>query len=237
MSASLSRTAMLVAACAALCAADVAASAETMGAHADFAADEALFAANFAGAPHTAASETLVFRLLAKEAATVASGVPLDERETEYFASLVGYVSTSEFNDPVEVLLLPSVLASGGMATSALAKWGERSLPRIFAALETYKSDETYRFGITRLIEAMLLEDKGVDPAARGQLAAYLSQALGDADPYIRMSAIHGLQKSLNTELARTIDAMAENDPFYVVDGPTVAYPVRDEARRVLRSY
>ncbi len=178
--------------------------------------------------------EQMAMDLLRLEADAVARGTRLNDSRSEYYAELIRYVASSEFADRTEVLLLPSVLVSGGMATRGLARRGDAALPPLQAAARMHMADAAYRLGATLTLKTMLQERTLRDAASQAAAAEWLGHALSDSDPHVRMGAVDALAGSRDSAVRQRLAELARADRYAVKDGAATRYPVRNRALAAL---
>ncbi|MFZ2988113.1 hypothetical protein, partial [Ideonella sp.] len=195
-------------------AADVkaAASAETLSAR--WAERETHFRQLIAPLSRDLSHEQMAMDLLRLEADAVARGTRLNDSRSEYYAELIRYVAASEFADPTEVLLLPSVLVSGGMATRGLARRGDAALAPLQAAAQLQAANAAYRLGATLTLKTMLQERTLRDAASQALAQSWLAAALNDSDPHVRMGAVDALAGSRDGAVRQRLADLARADGY-----------------------
>lgn len=112
------------------------------------------------------------------------------ENYEDYYADLIAAVSLLKDSDIMNALLLDEVLNSGSMATTGLARLGDRAFPRIAEKIKKTSSAET-RLSLVMVLEDMLKHNA----LKRNRVAAQriLVRLTGDTDMFVSAAATRAL--------------------------------------------
>ena len=187
--------------------------------------------------PNSASDKAAVaglISLLNIEADYVASGTPLDENYSEYFANLIQVVASLKSSNAITALLKPSVIVTGDMAIVAVARFGDAALAQVIQRDGVVTSD-VEKSAITSVMSTMLIEKTLSTAENRAKVERSLLRAAADPDPYVRIAAIRGLSSSGDSAAMQVLKKLKDSDPFFVSNQQGKSYIVRNEAARLIR--
>jgi hypothetical protein len=161
------------------------------------------------------------------------------EDKSEYYAGLIAFVAG--LNDERAIPALLGAAGTGGMATRAVAGFGNKALDPTLAQVKSQDSD--LASGALFVIRQMLKMRTISDPDSHLRIKNVLRSALASPEYRVRenaMSAIEYLDD--REEFVPTLQGMAERDPYkspYGLDsgrnGEDTQYVVRRRAQLLLR--
>lgn len=156
------------------------------------------------------------------------------EEYFNYYGDVIGVVSY--LRDAEAIPALAGTIGTGNMATNALARYGELSLPAVISKLRS--PDAIVRgaalFTLQKMLELKTL--KGAHQKSR--LKSIFLNALEDSAPFVRSSAIYALGALDDPSILPVIAKVAQSDPFVLKgegEGGKDLFPVRYAATRVLQ--
>jgi HEAT repeat protein len=179
-----------------------------------------------------------LINLLVVENKHVKKTEELSEEYTDYYGDLVGRVS--DLNDERAIPALIGAITTGGMATRALARFGDKALDQVLGQLNS--SDRFVRSSALDTISDLLERHIAVSPTSQSRISDALRSSLNDPQFIVRRSAI-GAIEYLDTreEFVPALVKLAQSDPIKFPGKPNDGgdggqfYPVRQDARRLLR--
>jgi len=182
------------------------------------------------GSPNTASTES---------SANENYGEGYGEDKSEYYASLIGFVAG--LNDERAIPALLGAAGTGGMATRAVARFGERALDPTLAQVKN--PDPDLAEGALWVIREMLKMRTVSDPDSHLRIKNTLKSALGSPDHDVRETAIFAIEYlDDREEFVPMLQDIAEHDPYkspYNLgsrgNGEDGQYVVRRGARLLLR--
>jgi hypothetical protein len=161
------------------------------------------------------------------------------EENSEYYASLIGFVANSGDERAIPSLL--GATSTGGIAIRGVAQFGKKALG---PTLEQVKSrDSKLASGAVFVIREMLQLGTVSDPDSHLQIKNALRFALASSEFVVRLSAIGAIEcLDDREEFVPMLKEVAEHDPVKLAgqqpdDGGDNGefYPARRDARRLLR--
>ncbi len=135
-----------------------------------------------------------LIQALAKDAAWGRSQARLTEQFTDYEGDLIAAVT--ELNDPRSIDALFEVIDTGNMALNALAGFGDESLRRTIALLDSRPADHSIRSSAVFLLVKIAQPENVArlrDRSSKSLLLNALLRSLEDKDAGIQLTAIQGL--------------------------------------------
>lgn len=164
------------------------------------------------------------------------SGVSLTEEDGEYYAEVIDTVSSLE--DERAIPALVGAMTTGGMAQSALVRYGNKALPTVLDQLKS--SDPLIRS--VALSTSIHILRKVNDPGSAARIDDIVRSSLKDPDLVVRGSAVQEIEcLDSRKDYVPMLEQLAKSDPAKLpgkaVDGGDGGefYPVRYDARRILR--
>ncbi len=160
-----------------------------------------------------------------------------DEEYSDYYGNLIGMVA--DLNDERAIPALVGAITTGGMATRALARFGDKSVGPLLDRL--HDPDNMIRSSVLFTIRDLLEMHISIAPASQLRIRKALRTSLDDADYSVRRSAISAIEYLDNREeFVPTLEKLAQSDPVKLSGTPDDGgdggqfYPVRQDARRLL---
>jgi hypothetical protein len=165
------------------------------------------------------------------EAQHVGKRNSLTEEYTEYYANLIGSVASLRSMESIDVLLVPVVLETGGIATNGVAVLGDAAFPKIKAAMKRHDSDSGMKVSLLITLGQMI----GAGSGPGHELSAITLEetkniarvALTDRDEYVRGAGVRVLAYFSDPDSQRTVLELANA-------GPDIPNAVRVAARSAL---
>jgi hypothetical protein len=155
-----------------------------------------------------------------------------DEEFSEYYASLIGAVSSLE--DPRAVTALIGAITTGTMATDGLAILGDAALNAVEQVAKS--SDASMRgAGLFTLTTMLRKHSAKLREENRVRVKSRLLEALSDPKPELREAAINGMFDLPDPDISAAIQRLALSDTAKVVSATGVRFPVREAAQRWLK--
>lgn len=161
-----------------------------------------------------------------------------DEEYSDYYGNLIGMVA--DLNDERAIPALVGAITTGGMATRALARFGDKSVGPLLDRL--HDPDNMIRSSVLFTIRDLLEMHISIEPASQTRIRKALRSSLDDADYSVRRSAMSAIEYLDNREeFVPALEKLAERDPVKLSGKPDDGgdggqfYPVRQDARRLLR--
>jgi hypothetical protein len=177
-----------------------------------------------------AASET--------EASSESETEERDEEYSDYLANLIGVVAG--LNDERAIPALLGAIASGGMATEAIARFGEKAIGPLLDQL--HNSDGMVRSSVLFTIRDLIEMHIPLAPTSQARIRDVLHSSLTDPDEGVRDGAMAAIEYIDNREeFVPALEKIAQNDPVKLPGVPDDGgdngqfYPLRQNARRLLR--
>lgn len=155
-----------------------------------------------------------------------------DEEFSEYYASLIGAVSSME--DPRAVTALIGAITTGTMATDGLAVLGDAALNAVEQVARS-PDRNTRSAGLFTLTTMLRKHSAKLREENRVRVKARLLEALSDPSAEMREAAINGTFDLRDPDILAVIQRMAVSDTAKVVSTGGVRFPVREAAQRWLK--
>jgi hypothetical protein len=155
------------------------------------------------------------------------------EDKFEYYAGLITYVAGLHDERAIPALL--GAAATGGVATKAVAQFGDRALEATLAQVSGKNSD--LACGALDVVREML-HMKTTTSASWGRISNALRDALSSADYRVRVHAINVTEYSPNpVEFVPMLKKIADHDPYRSAYGQSEdgRYVVRHMAKLMLQ--
>lgn len=179
-----------------------------------------------------------LFHLLAVENPEAKKGQSLTEEYSDYYGDLVAVVS--DLNDERSIPALLGAITTGGMATRALARFGDKAFNPLLDELNS--PDRLVRSSVLFTIRDLLEMHISIAPASQARLRNALRSSLGDPEFVVRESAIAAIEYLNDREqFVPALEKLAQSDPVKLPGKPDdggdggQSYPLRQDARRLLR--
>ena len=167
------------------------------------------------------------------------TGKTLSHEYTNYHGDLIAAVAALQ--DVRAVNGLVEVITTGNLATQGLAMLGDNALDAVIEKLG--EGDELVRNSATRVLKQMLemnYENKvSLSSSAIEKLKAVFIKTVQDNNHYVRIAAVEGLTeiaKRGDTDVLPLIEQIALGDTYKIRREKEDAYPVREVAKKSLRS-
>jgi HEAT repeat protein len=165
-------------------------------------------------------------------AAPLLQGPELEEY-FNYYGDVIAAVASLRDSDAIPALA--DAISTGNLATTALARFGDLSLPAVIGKLES--PDPVARAAALFTAEKMLELRTLSGPGKQAKLKSIFLKGLRDSDPSVRTSAVYALGSLDDVSVLPVIKTIARSDPFALKgqaeDGKDL-YPVRHAAAVVL---
>jgi hypothetical protein len=179
-----------------------------------------------------------LIHLVTLENAEVRKRKGLTEEHSEYYAGLVGAVAA--LGDERAIPSLVGAITTGGMATRALAKFGDKALDQVLSQLRS--PDDEVRSSVLFTIRDLLEMRIAIAPAWHGRITDAIRSSLDDPAFLVRGSAIAAIEYLDNREeFVPALQKLAQTDPVKLPGKPDDGgdggqfYPLRQDARKLLR--
>jgi HEAT repeat protein len=161
-----------------------------------------------------------------------------DEGYADYYGNLIGIVA--DLNDERAIPALLGAISSGGMATRALARFGDKAFNPLLDQLRN--PDPQVRSSVLFTIRDLLEMHISIAPASQARIREVLRSSLADPEFAIRGSAVSAIEYLDDREqFVPALEKLAESDPVKLPGKPDDGgdggkfYPLRQDARRLLR--
>jgi HEAT repeats len=160
-------------------------------------------------------------------------------RTTEEFASYHGdlALAVGALGDKRAITVLVDILESGNIAMQGVARLGAGTALGPLTNLATEPSDPK-RNAATLTLGFLLdptINPEPVTADQRADIKAALIAAASDPNRFVRTSAVEGLSRLPDADVAGVLRRLAESDPYSTVDESGAAvFPVRQAATRAL---
>jgi hypothetical protein len=162
----------------------------------------------------------------------------LTEEHSEYYAAVVGAVA--DLDDERAIPSLLGAITSGGMATRALARFGDKALGQVLEQLRS--PDDEVRSSALFTVRDLLEMHIAIAPASRARIRDAIRSSLGDPEFLVRGSAIAVIEYlDDREEFVPVLEKLAQSDPVKLPGKPDDGgdggqfYPLRQDARKLLR--
>jgi hypothetical protein len=162
----------------------------------------------------------------------------LTEDYTNYYGDLIAAVAGLKDSRALDSLV--GAMGTGGMATGALAEFGQISLDPIIAKLRS--ADPFVRAAATRTLQVIVQPEYRIefgDDVSHQKIKSALLRAATDSDGGVRLAAATGLALIPDTDVIAMLKKLASSDQAKLpgqADGGGDFYPVRQAAKRALAS-
>jgi hypothetical protein len=179
-----------------------------------------------------------LIQLLTVENAEAKNGKGLTEEHSDYYGDLVGIMS--DLNDERAIPALIGAITTGGMATRALARFGDKAFSSVLNELSS--PDPEVRSSVLFTIRDLLEMHISIAPASQARIRGVLRSSLADRESVVRSGAISAIEYLDDREqFVPALEKLAASDPDTLPGKPFDGgdggqfYPLRQKARRLLR--
>jgi len=179
-----------------------------------------------------------LIHLLIVENAEAMKRKGLTEEHSDYYGNLVGAVA--DLGDERAIPALLGAIATGGMASRALAKFGDKALDSVF--IELQNPDRFVRSSVLFTMRDLLEMRISIAPASQARVRSVLHSSLEDPEFIVRGSAVAAIEYIDNREeFVPALEKLAQTDPVKLPGTPDDGgdggqfYPLRQDARKLLR--
>jgi len=154
------------------------------------------------------------------------------EDHSEYYASLIGTVA--DLNDERAIPALVGAVTSGGMATRALARFGDKAVEPVLQLSGTHSAGPLARSDALLAIKEMLQMEVPLSEASHARIKRTLGIALKDPEYLVRYSAICAIEYLKDrADFVPALKDVAEHDPGESVG--TEHHSLRPAAEKLLQ--
>jgi HEAT repeat protein len=164
------------------------------------------------------------------------TGEGLSEDYGDYYIELTLFVA--RLKDPRSIVALTKVTDVSGRVSTTLAEFGEPAVQPVLRQLQSPLLRNSTVYTLGKFIEGNETGRCHIAESSVQTIRQALLEAVVDASPTTRVAAVNALKYfRRDTEVMRTIQHLASDDPYGVVRDPSTGkqiYPVRQAAAAAL---
>jgi hypothetical protein len=179
-----------------------------------------------------------LIRLLSTESTEVKKAQGLGEEHSENYGNLVSAVS--RLDDERAIPALVGAITTGGIATRALARFGEKALSQMVGQISS--PDPDVRSSVLFTIRDLLEMQISLTAGSQARIKDVLRSSLDDPEFSVRGGAMAAIEYLEDREqFVPALEKVAQSDPVRLPGKPDDGgdggqfFPLRQQARKLLR--